>query len=295
MIDGASPISTTSLISSNNPSIFGNSVSFTAAVSGVSPTGTVAFKEGFSGEVTGCAAQALVAGTATCTTSTLSINSHGITAVYSGDSNNVASSSAWLFQYVLTPTTTSLASSSNPSNFGSSVTFTATVTGSSYGTVTFRDGGVDIANCVALPRISGDVTCTTNALTAGTHTIGAFFSGTGFSAPSSNELYQLVKPPTPTTTSIISSSNPSKNRSNVTFTATVTAGSPTGTVAFQDGGATIVGCAAQALVAGTAACSTSTLALGNHSITAAYSGDASHTASTSPVLIQSVLKSLPKK
>ena len=37
------------------------------------------------------------------------------------------------------------------------------------------------------------------------------------------------------------------------FTATVTCASPTGTVAFTDGGATIAGCGAVALVAGKAA------------------------------------------
>src|SRR5438045_143310 len=47
------------------------------------------------------------------------------------------------------PTTTTVGSSLNPSTFGQSVTFTATVAGASpTGTVTFQDGGTNIAGCV---------------------------------------------------------------------------------------------------------------------------------------------------
>jgi hypothetical protein len=70
----------------------------------------------------------------------------------------------------------------------------------------------------------------------------------------------------------------------VTFTATVTAGA-TGTVTFKDGGATI----GIATVSGNQATfTTSSLALGDHSITAVYSGNGSFSSSTSPVLKQTV-------
>ena len=71
---------------------------------------------------------------------------------------------------------------------------------------------------------------------------------------------------------------------DVTFTATVTAtlpttGIPTGTVTFNDG-ATLL-CANVALSNNSAACTTSALSPGNHSITAIYSGDANFNGSTS--------------
>ncbi|MCL5952595.1 MAG: Ig-like domain repeat protein [Chloroflexi bacterium] len=85
-----------------------------------------------------------------------------------------------------------------------------------------------------------------------------------------------------TTTTITSSFNPSVFGQGVSFTATVTGtgGTPTGTVVFKDGGADIAGCSSQSLnVTAQASCWTSSLAVGMHSITALYSGDASFSAS----------------
>jgi hypothetical protein len=92
----------------------------------------------------------------------------------------------------------------------------------------------------------------------------------------------------PTTTTIASSLNPSNPGDSVTFTATVTGSSPTGSVDFLDSGSSIGGCAAVLLGGGTAQCTTSTLASGTHSIVAKYSGDGSNAASQSGVLWQVV-------
>ncbi len=89
----------------------------------------------------------------------------------------------------------------------------------------------------------------------------------------------------PTTTSLASSANPASVGSSVTFTATVTGTAPTGTVQFLDGASAISGCTAIALAgtgdSKTAACSTAALAIGTHSITATYGGDAGNAVSTS--------------
>ncbi len=93
--------------------------------------------------------------------------------------------------------------------------------------------------------------------------------------------------PAPTTTALASSANPAAVGAPVTFTATVAGAAPTGTVNFKDSGTTIAGCAAVPLgAARTAACSTSALVAGVHSIVAAYSGDAANAASTSSALSQ---------
>ncbi|MGC9987128.1 MAG: Ig-like domain repeat protein [Terriglobales bacterium] len=80
------PVPGVSVGSSLNPSAYGQAVSFTATVTGVSPTGTVQFNidgSAFGSPVT------LASGTATSgTTSTLSAGTHTVTAVYSGDTNN---------------------------------------------------------------------------------------------------------------------------------------------------------------------------------------------------------------
>jgi len=92
-----------------------------------------------------------------------------------------------------------------------------------------------------------------------------------------------------TSTTVVSSANPSISGQSVTFTATVanTNGSatPTGTVSFRDGGA-ILG--SGALSGGVATFTTSTLSVGNHSITAIYLGSSGFGASTAPTLTQVV-------
>jgi alpha-tubulin suppressor-like RCC1 family protein len=94
---------TVTLGSDRNPADVGAAVTFTATVSGQSPTGTVAF---FASAlpIAGCTAQPLAgsgaAPAASCTTDMLSAGSHAITAVYAGDDNHTGASSAALTQLV---------------------------------------------------------------------------------------------------------------------------------------------------------------------------------------------------
>jgi hypothetical protein len=75
---------TLTLTSSPNPSIIGQPVTFTAKVTGNSPTGTVTFSE--NGKLIGSAP--LVGGVATFVISSLPIGSDPVTASYAGDANN---------------------------------------------------------------------------------------------------------------------------------------------------------------------------------------------------------------
>src|SRR5271168_1688042 len=96
-------------------------------------------------------------------------------------------------------------------------------------------------------------------------------------------------PPTATLTSLSASSTQLTTGQTVKFTATVAPqsgnGTPTGTVTFSDG-ATSLGSAT--LTSGTATFSTSTLSNGPHTITAAYSGDANFSPSSSAVVAVAV-------
>src|SRR5205085_12238765 len=81
-------------------------------------------------------------------------------------------------------------------------------------------------------------------------------------------------------TTLASNSNPSTYGGAVTFTATVSAssGTPTGKVSFFDDGTLL---ATKTLDAsGTASFTTSSLLVGDHPITAFYSGDANDASST---------------
>jgi hypothetical protein len=92
--------------------------------------------------------------------------------------------------------------------------------------------------------------------------------------------------PTATTTAVISSVNPSVVGQSVTFTATVTGSSPTGTVQFKDGASDLG--APVTLSGGSAALNTAALTQGTHSITAVFSGDANNATSTSSAVVQTV-------
>jgi len=83
-VTGLTP-STTAVVTSGTPSVLGNSVTFTATVSGATtPTGSVAFYDGTTYLGTGVLDGA---GVATYATSALTAGTHTITAKYLGDSN----------------------------------------------------------------------------------------------------------------------------------------------------------------------------------------------------------------
>ena len=290
---------TTKVVSSLNPSSTGVNVTFTATVTATAPasgtrTGTVAFQDG-GVAIAGCGAQVLTAGgTATCATSGLAAGSHPITAAYSGDGNFTTSASAVLTQTVLSTTTTTVTSSANPSVFGQSVQYTATIAGGPTvtGTITFRDGGSNIAGCVAVVIASGSASCTVSP-TVAAHAITAVYSGDASNAASTSAVMTQIVTADPTTTVVSATVNPTVFGQSVTFTATVTAnapgsGTPAGNVAFKNGAATIGGCGSVALSAGVAICTTTALSVGVHSITGVYNGNASYRTSTSAVLIETV-------
>lgn len=194
------------------------------------------------------------------------------------------------------PTTVTLSSSPNPSNFGQSVNFAAQVaitsgSGTPTGNVTFFDGGTQLGAPVTISA-SGLANFSTSALTVGAHTITATYNGdTNDSSSTSSDLTQTVEEPTATT--VVSSGSPSNLGASVTFTATVSTPSgggvaPDGTVTFMDGANTL---GTVALTGTTAAYTTSSLPDGNNAITANYSGDAANyiLGSTSAVLNQDVL------
>ena len=295
--------SSTVLSASVNPSVYGQSVRYTATVSAAAPgsgtaTGSVTFMDGSTtlGSVT------LSSGKASFKTSSLAVGSQSITAVYGGDGNFTTSTSAALSQTVqLDATTTKLTSSANPSIFGRSVTFTATVNASSpgsgkpSGTVTFYDGATAIGTGTLGLGSPDTAKFTTASLSACVHAITAVYGGDGnFSTSTSTAINQGVNQAGSSTT-VVSLVNPSSYGQSVTFTATVSpkapgSGTPTGTVTFDDG-TTVLGTGT--LNADAATFSISTLAVRTHSIKAVYGGDTNFNPSTSAVLKQVVTNTAP--
>ncbi len=183
--------SSTTLLSSHDPSTLGQTVTFTAVVSAPSyqgtPTGTVTFT------IDGHAQTPVTLGVvgdsdeAQFTTSTLSAGAHTVSASYSGDSNVSASSGSLPTQTVSAPvlqtTTTTLASSLNPSTVSQPVIFTAVVspsgsTGTPSGSVTFTIDGVSVAPVpLQLQTGSDQATLSIASLAEGRHTISATYTG----------------------------------------------------------------------------------------------------------------------
>jgi hypothetical protein len=186
----------TTASSSANPSVFGQSVTLTAMVTGSgTPTGTVTFNDGTTAIGTGT----LSGGSTTFSISSLSVGSHAITAVYGGDSSFSGSTSAVLTQTVnKASTTTAVSSSANPSILNQSVTFAVTVTvvapgaGTPTGTVTFLDGLTTLGSGPLNP--GGQATFTTSPLAVNSHSITAAYAGdSNFIASTSTALSQFVQ------------------------------------------------------------------------------------------------------
>jgi hypothetical protein len=188
-------------------------------------------------------------------------------------------------------TTTTLASSSSTAASGTSVTFTATVTsaaGTPAGTVNFTQGTTKLGSGTL--NASGIATYSTSSLAVGSDSVAAAYAGNSdFAASTSSAVAVSVTAPSnpATNTALTASASTISAGSTETFTATVTpvsgSGTPMGTVAFNDSSNAL---GSSALSGGTATYTTTSLQTGVHSITAAYSGGGSFTASTSsPVTV----------
>jgi hypothetical protein len=199
----------------------------------------------------------------------------------------------------LAPTTTSLTASNTSPAQGQSVTITATVaptsgTGTPTGSVTFYDG----ANSLLTANLSsGQATYTSSTLSVGAHSITAAYSAdSSFAASTSAALPVTVSASAKiaTTTTVLASATQLTTGQKLTLSVGVAAqtgnGTPTGTLAIFDG-ATQIGSAT--LSAAAASYSTTTLALGAHSLTVQYSGDSDFAASTSTAI--NVTVAVPSK
>ena len=294
--------SSTSVVSNlaPNPAVYGQSINLTVStlsspLSTCIPAGNgnvTLFSDGVS-----IASGSLIGGTVTFTT-TLPVDTaaqaagHAITATYSGDSNfnNSATGNPALMQIVnKASTTTTLSSSLNPSIFGQSVTFTATVmpvapgAGTPTGMVNFYADGNQNSPIGSSPINGVTATLTTSALTAGPHNITAMYVGdNNFLGSSTLTATSQTVNMADTATAVTLSSNSTTLGDVVTLTATLSdstpmsTGTPTGLVTFFDNGTPIGTGTLNAGAPDQATFTTSLLsyAASPHTITAGYEGDA---------------------
>ena len=187
----------------------------------------------------------------------------------------------------LIKTTITLTSALNPSAYGDAVTFTAAVVPAPADgeTLTFMQGRQEIGTGTLS---GGTATLTTSALLPHTYTIKAVYAGDGtYGGSTSNAVKQVVDKAS-TTTTLVSSPNPSGTGQSVTFTASVASGvggTPTGKVSFYNGSAKL---GTAALSGGVVNFTTAKLQVGTDSITAVYAGNTLFSGSTSNEVSQSV-------
>ena len=233
------------LSSSQNPSAFNQSVTFTATVTpngGAALTGTVAFMDGS----TTLATVPLINGSASYTTATLSLGTHSISVSYGGASIDSASSSV-LSQIVQKASTSiALTNSSQSGSLILSAAVTQSSAGTPTGTVTFMDGASSLGTSAL--NGSGVATLSTSSLPAGINNLTAIYSGdsdfgTSVSSPmavsadfalsASAASPASVTPGQPSTSIVTISPKNGFNPSGVAFTCSVApASSPSPACSF---------------------------------------------------------------
>ena len=255
------------------------------------PTGTVSFRDGTSVLGTGVLD---ARGVATWDTTALSAGNHALTAVYSGDANN-AGTTAPAYQQTISKAapTVILSGPTGTLNAGTQAVFAGFVNSGGVqptGTLTLRDGSTTIATQAL--TTGATFSFNTTVLAVGTHTLSVIYGGDADNSTATSNAVQVVVQQGATATSLQVNANPEIVGNALTLTASVTSPSPnaTGTMSFFDGTVLLGSSAVNAT--GTAVLSTSSLAFGSHTLTAAYSGDTNHGASTSAALSERIVQAV---
>lgn len=212
-------------------------------------------------------------GAGNCSIPFSTVGDHNVTATYSGNTNFTLSTSAAVTHSVTPASTTVTIGSVGSSTVGQPVTIPFNVTVNSPGsgtptgnvTITISGGSETCSN----PISTGS--CQLTPLAGGNRTLTATYGGdANYNGDTDTEGIEVR---TPTTTAVATSAGTTVFGQEVTFTATVSpisgTGTPTGTVQFQSDGANIGG--PVGLSGGVATRSTTTLPVGGHVITAEYS------------------------
>jgi sugar lactone lactonase YvrE len=277
--------STLTLTSSINPSLIGQSTTFTLTIATTGPNapgGTVIF---YSNGVE-IGSVSVSGGAASINDSFAASGTYAITATY--HSNTFThDGTASLTQVVGNATAVALTSSVNPSLVGQSTLLTATITAlaSPTGTVTFYNGSTPIATVAV---VGTTASLPTIFPTAGTFPLTAVYTSTDPSVTGATSPILSQRVENVASLALTSSVNPSLVNQSTTLTATLTAlGTPTGSVTFYDG-TTPIGTAP--LTGTSASISASFSTTGTHTLKAVYtSGNTLTENATSPTLQQIVL------
>lgn len=277
----------TTLAANGNPLDSGSMLTLTATVTGNggSPTGSVVFTDG--GVPIGTVVVASN-GTAVLSLSTLAPGIHPITANYSGDTDDTASTSITIAEQITQRTAITFVSNTNPSLLTDSVLLSITVSNGvpsarPTGLVTLTDGGNALAT---LTLAGGTASFNLQAPTLGTHTLVASYLGDAGNKPVASQALLQVVTLRPSSTSFSSSTTALSLGQTLTLISVVQAQGPhaaTGSVKFISGGTVLGSATIDAAGLGTV---TFNPAEGTWNTVAEYSGDGLYAPSVSkPIVI----------
>jgi hypothetical protein len=255
------------------------------------PTGTITFLNG----ATSLGAVPLTDGSAALTTSALPAGTNSLSCAYGGNSTYAASNCAALPVTIRAATTAlTLTSSKNPAVYSNSITFTAhlTINGKPATEGNILNLAVNGQTIALTTDAAGAASYTTASLPVGRDAITASFAATDSLLASSASLAEDVTPAA-TSIQLTSTPNPSNTGQSVTISAVVTSPAsipPNGDITFFSG-TTALGTAQLSAngTSSTATFTTSFAAAGTYPLTASYLASTDFLASTSPVLVQTVI------
>jgi len=198
---------TTLMATPQSPSASGGSITFAATVAAlnngpVAPTGTVAFSDGAT-LLSTVPLSASANGVAQYTTSTLSLGSHSITAVFTPASQYVLTSTGTITQSVQAGSTVSISPLNSSAVYGSPVTYNVAVMPTTSGPaatgtvdITFQAPNRQALTAACTPSATG-WTYATSTLPAGSYNVTAQYSGdSNYAAGSATTTLTVALAPT---------------------------------------------------------------------------------------------------
>jgi hypothetical protein len=272
------PVTTTLVLGANpGTSAFGQQVALTATLAPYAAQSLTTNGENitFSSGGVSIGTAVLNLGVATLNVTSLPVGTATLTAAYAGDANFAASASNSL-SYTVTAAAPTISFSVAARTYGSAP-FAVSATSNSTGAISYAvlSGPATVTGSTVTLTGAGPVVLVASQAASGNYAAGSQQASFTVSKASAG-------------VALASSVNPVLLQNSVSLSVTVssTVGSPTGTVTFLDG-STVLG--SSAVSGGAATLSVATLALGAHTMTATYSGDANFLGGTSNTVTETVL------
>jgi sugar lactone lactonase YvrE len=247
--------------------VYGQTVTVNATVTGTTlePTGTVVFTMD---STTTSSEPVNSSGVASVSMSGLSVGVHSVTATYTSSNGYPTATTSIPSSFTVNKANPTLAWATP-----AAITYGTALSGTQLNAVATGVTGASLPGVFTYSPLSGVV------LTGGSQTLFVSFAPTDttdYTTPATTTV-QLQVNKVASAITLVSSLNPILLQNPVTYTATVSssAGKPTGTVTFQDGGVALTACTGVSVTTATglASCAVTYTATGTHSITALYNGD----------------------